>query len=47
MDLMGLCSLCGKPGKMFTCCICGKIVCASCFDSMNSVCNHCKTGKIV
>jgi len=45
MDLMGLCSICGKPGAMFTCSLCGRLVCSNCFDSYNSVCSNCKVGK--
>ncbi|MCK5261533.1 MAG: hypothetical protein KAJ44_05090 [Thermoplasmatales archaeon] len=46
VDLLGLCSICGKPGAMFTCHMCGKLVCASCFDKEHGVCNQCRIGKI-
>ncbi|HEC72447.1 MAG TPA: orotate phosphoribosyltransferase [Thermoplasmatales archaeon] len=45
MDLMGLCSICGKPDAMNTCSLCGRLVCNSCFDHVHRVCNICKTGK--
>ena len=45
MDLMGLCSICGKPGAMFTCSLCGRLVCSNCFDKSHSVCCSCKIGK--
>ena len=45
MDVMGLCSICGKPGIMYTCRLCGRIVCSNCFDNMHGICNSCKTGK--
>ncbi|UCH71870.1 MAG: hypothetical protein JSW62_05605 [Thermoplasmatales archaeon] len=45
MDLIGLCSICGKPRAMFTCSLCGRLVCNSCFDSQHNVCNNCKMGK--
>ena len=45
MDLMGLCSICGKPGAMFSCSLCGKLVCGGCFDSQNHVCSSCGVGK--
>jgi len=45
MDIMGLCSICGKPSVMYTCSLCGKIVCNNCFDSMQGICNNCKAGK--
>jgi hypothetical protein len=46
MDLMGLCSICGRPGAMYTCSLCGRLVCTSCYDHINRVCNNCKTGEI-
>jgi hypothetical protein len=46
MDVMGLCSICGKPGAMNTCSLCGRLVCQNCFDHSNRVCNICKTGKM-
>lgn len=45
MDLMGLCNICGKPGAMFTCHICGRLVCSNCIDTAHSICNNCKMGK--
>lgn len=45
MDLMGLCSICGNPGAMLTCHLCGRIVCGRCFDNTNGICNSCKAGK--
>jgi hypothetical protein len=45
MDLMGLCSICGKPGIMFTCMLCGRQVCSDHFDKNQGICTICKTGK--
>ena len=45
MDLMGLCSVCGKPDAMNTCSLCGRLVCNNCFDHAHRVCFACKTGK--
>ncbi len=45
MDLMGLCSICGKPDAMHTCSLCGRLVCNSCFDNIHGICNSCKMGK--
>ncbi|MGF3584366.1 MAG: orotate phosphoribosyltransferase [Thermoplasmatota archaeon] len=42
---MGLCSICGKPDAMFTCSLCGRLVCRNCFDMHNSVCCFCASGK--
>jgi len=45
MDIMGLCSICGKPGDMCTCRLCGRNVCRNCFDIQNGICCNCKVGK--
>lgn len=45
MEMMGLCSICGKPGAMHTCSLCGRTVCNNCFDRLNNICNSCKSGK--
>ncbi|MGF3555325.1 MAG: orotate phosphoribosyltransferase [Thermoplasmatota archaeon] len=45
MDLMGLCSICGRPGAMFTCILCGRLVCSTCFDNKHGICSNCKIGK--
>ena len=44
MDLIGLCSICGKPNAMHTCNICGILVCAKCFDTRFRICVNCKLG---
>jgi len=46
MEMMGLCSICGKPGAMHTCSLCGRIVCSNCIDLGHQVCKICKTGKV-
>jgi len=45
MDLIGLCSICNRPGAMFTCILCGRLVCSNCFDKKHSICSNCKIGK--
>ena len=45
MDLMGLCSICSKPGAMNTCKLCGKIVCNDHYNSLHGVCSACMSGK--
>jgi len=45
MDLLGLCSICGNPAGMFTCHLCGRIVCSNCFDNVHGICKICKQGK--
>ena len=41
MDLMGLCSVCGKPGALHTCSLCGMNVCSNCYDAAHGVCCRC------
>ncbi len=41
MEMYGLCNICGKPGIMFNCSLCGKPVCKNCFDAKNNVCINC------
>ncbi|RLF28556.1 MAG: orotate phosphoribosyltransferase [Thermoplasmata archaeon] len=45
MELLGLCNICGKPDAVFTCRLCGSLVCRSCFDPSHGICNRCKMGK--
>jgi hypothetical protein len=45
MNLLGLCSVCGRPGAMFTCILCGRNVCNNCFDKSHNICGYCKIGK--
>ncbi|OYT59458.1 orotate phosphoribosyltransferase [Thermoplasmatales archaeon ex4484_30] len=39
---MGLCAICGKPGKMFTCAMCGRNFCMEHFDVPHGICINCK-----
>lgn len=45
MDLMGLCSVCGKPAQIHTCNLCGRSVCSNCFDPTRGLCKNCQFGK--
>ncbi|HNR59226.1 MAG: hypothetical protein PHN90_07175 [Methanothrix sp.] len=45
MELLGICSICGTTGKLFTCRLCGGLVCARCFDPSSGVCRRCKGGR--
>lgn len=44
MDIAGLCSICGEPGAMYSCILCGKLVCINCYDAMHNICSQCKIG---
>ncbi|MEM0493269.1 MAG: orotate phosphoribosyltransferase [Candidatus Thermoplasmatota archaeon] len=40
-DIMGLCSICGSPGAMYTCVLCGRLTCRRCIDTSSNVCGIC------
>ena len=42
MEMSGLCNICGKPGAMFTCMLCGKLVCKNCYENRHNICINCK-----
>lgn len=44
MDVVGLCSVCGKPAKN-SCKMCGRIFCDDHFDKKLGICNSCKRGR--
>jgi len=41
MEMVGLCAICGRPGAMHTCRICGRNVCSEHFDIGYGVCSSC------
>jgi len=41
MEIPGLCNVCGKPGVMFSCMLCGKLVCRNCMDNKHNICIKC------
>ncbi|RLG19101.1 orotate phosphoribosyltransferase [Candidatus Micrarchaeota archaeon] len=43
MEKMGVCSICGKGAKLFTCSLCGREVCAKCYVA--GACIKCLEGK--
>ncbi len=45
MEMAGLCAICGQPGAMHTCSLCGRNVCAQHYDAAHGVCTSCMQGK--
>ncbi|TFH05048.1 MAG: hypothetical protein E4H06_01980 [Methanosarcina sp.] len=45
MEVEGLCSICGRPAKLYTCHLCGKLVCSQCMDRRKGVCIRCAGGR--
>ena len=42
MDIPGLCNICGKPGVLFSCILCGKLVCKNCINNKYKICSSCQ-----
>jgi len=45
MELMGICNICGRADRLYTCNLCGRLVCSLCFDHHSGVCIHCSSGR--
>jgi hypothetical protein len=41
MEITGLCNICGKPGIMHNCMLCGKFVCNNCYNAKHNICIRC------
>ncbi|MCK4730595.1 MAG: orotate phosphoribosyltransferase [Candidatus Aenigmarchaeota archaeon] len=37
----GLCQICGKPGIMNSCNLCGRLVCSECYNAEKGLCKIC------
>ncbi|KAB2941029.1 MAG: orotate phosphoribosyltransferase [Candidatus Methanoperedens sp.] len=44
MEVTGVCSICGRPGKLHTCMLCGSLVCSRCITE-KGVCIRHSDGK--
>jgi hypothetical protein len=44
-DIPGLCDICGRPGTVYTCHLCGRLVCERCYEQRHSLCIECKYHK--
>ncbi|MGV8143572.1 MAG: orotate phosphoribosyltransferase [Methanothermobacter sp.] len=44
MEVTGICSSCGRSGKMYTCSVCGGQFCINCIDIKKRICKSCKSG---
>ncbi|MCQ1535899.1 hypothetical protein FTO70_09445 [Methanosarcina sp. KYL-1] len=45
VEVMGLCAICGRSAKLYTCPLCGKLVCSRCMDPEKGVCIQCARGR--
>jgi hypothetical protein len=44
LEVTGICSICGRPAKLYTCSFCGRQVCGNCLTS-RSICVQCAQGS--
>ncbi|TRZ90822.1 MAG: orotate phosphoribosyltransferase [Methanosarcinales archaeon] len=44
MEVAGICSICGRPGNLETCMLCGRPVCQRCITA-EGVCTICTHGR--
>jgi len=45
MELMGVCNICGTAAKLYSCMLCGRMVCSEHFDARKGVCVVCLRGR--
>ncbi|TKY91743.1 MAG: orotate phosphoribosyltransferase [Candidatus Methanomarinus sp.] len=45
MEFKGICTICQTSGTMYTCALCGRLVCGNCFDIARGVCIRCSRGS--
>ncbi|MGI5991131.1 MAG: zinc finger HIT domain-containing protein [Methanosarcina sp.] len=45
MEVSGLCAICGRPAKLYTCPLCGKTVCSQCMNHKKHICIRCAHGR--
>ena len=43
MEVIGICFICKKPGRLHTCLMCGALVCSDCYIADKKVCKICYT----
>lgn len=41
MEVKGICFICGKVGKLYTCVMCGALVCSNCYVFDKKICKIC------
>ncbi|MCX9081940.1 MAG: hypothetical protein OIN83_07065 [Candidatus Methanoperedens sp.] len=44
MEVKGICSICGTPGKLHTCMLCGNLACSRCI-TQRGACVRCSHGR--
>jgi hypothetical protein len=45
MQLTGICSVCQRPGLLYSCMLCGALVCREHYDASRGICVHCAEGR--
>ncbi len=44
-NVAGVCAVCGRAGKVFSCQLCGAFVCDLHYDPEGDICMECKRGR--
>jgi len=44
-ETYGVCMICGRAGKVYSCSLCGSLVCELHFDPVSGLCVNCKRGR--
>ncbi|MDD5317672.1 MAG: orotate phosphoribosyltransferase [Candidatus ainarchaeum sp.] len=44
-EIAGLCFVCGRPGSMNSCRLCGALACDRHYDARAGVCSDCAKGR--
>ncbi|MEE8401571.1 MAG: hypothetical protein V3R86_05415 [Candidatus Hydrothermarchaeaceae archaeon] len=45
--ISGICSICGSPGRVYSCHLCGKQTCQEHFNQGKGVCVSCGSGRLI
>jgi len=44
-EMAGVCAICGRAGRLFTCSLCGSLACEMHYDPVSGMCSNCRRGR--